>query len=82
LKKPNREKNPIKIKKNQPVQFWFYKYEIEKTEPNPNKKKNRAKLEKNQAKPSQIEKTKPNQFEPIYVLKKQTESKPVDLNRF
>jgi hypothetical protein len=40
----------------------FYKHEIKKTEPN----LNQAKPEKNRAKP---EKTKPNWFEPVFVLK-------------
>jgi hypothetical protein len=40
-RKPNREKKPIKILKKSTgsVQFWFYKPETEKTEPNPNRKK-------------------------------------------
>jgi len=42
------------------IQFWFYKPETEKTEPNP---------EKNRKKPSQNEKTEPNQFEPVFVQK-------------
>jgi len=46
------------------VQFRFYKPETEKTEPNPNRKK----------KPSQNKKIEPNQFEPICVLKNQTET--------
>jgi hypothetical protein len=58
LKKPNREKNPIKpiriLKKpTSSVRFRFYKPETEKTEPNPNRK-NPKKTEpnrKNQAKP-------------------------------
>jgi hypothetical protein len=49
----------------------FYKPEIEKTEPNPNQKK-----------PSQTEKTEPNRFEPIFVLKNRTKLKLVGLNRF
>jgi len=57
LKKSNREKNLIKqlkILKNRPVWFWFYKPETEK--PNPNQKK-RVKIEPNREKPSQIEKS-------------------------
>jgi murein endopeptidase len=52
LKKPNREKKPIKILKNPTgsVQFWFYKPEIKKTKPNPNRKKTEPN-QKNQAKP-------------------------------
>jgi len=40
-RKPNREKKPIKIFKKSigSVQFWFYKLETEKPEPNPNRKK-------------------------------------------
>ena len=55
--------NRLKILKNQPVRFRFrfYKPETEKTELN----------RKNQAKP---EKTKPNQFEPGFVLKNRTET--------
>jgi hypothetical protein len=57
LKKPNREKKPIKILKKLAgsVRFWFYKPEIKKTEPNPNQK-NRKK------KPSQTGK---NRAEPV-----------------
>jgi hypothetical protein len=53
----------------------FYKSETEKTEPNPNRKKsekNRANP-KNQVKPSQTKKIKSNQFEPVFVLRNQTE---------
>jgi hypothetical protein len=73
LKKPNREKKPIKILKNPTgsVQFWFYKPEI--------KKPNRTQTGK---KPSQTRKTEPNRFEPVFVLKNQTEPKLVGLNRF
>jgi hypothetical protein len=40
-RKPNREKKPIKIFKKSigSVQFWFYKLETKKPEPNPNRKK-------------------------------------------
>jgi hypothetical protein len=40
---------------------------------------------KNQAKPEKTEpnqKTKPNMFKPVYVLKNRTQSKPVSLNQF
>jgi hypothetical protein len=47
------------------VQFWFYKLETEKTEPNPNRNK-----------------TEPNRFELVFVLKNRTEPKHVCLNRF
>jgi hypothetical protein len=53
-------------KPNGSVRFWFYKPKTEKTEPS------RAKLEK----------TEPNRFEPVFVLKNQTEPKQVGLNRF
>jgi hypothetical protein len=62
------KKNRLKFLKNWTVQFQFYKFETEKTEPN------RKKL-------SQIKKTEPNRFEPVFVLKNQTESKPVGLNQ-
>jgi hypothetical protein len=57
-----------------PVQFQFYKPETGKkqTEPNLNWK----------SKPSQTEKTKSNQFEPVFILKNRTEPKPVSLNQF
>jgi hypothetical protein len=67
------------------IRFWFYKPKTEKTESNPNRKKpekNRAKPEKNRVKPSQTEKTEPNRFESVFVLKNQTTPKPVGLNRF
>jgi len=47
------------------VRFRFYKPETEKTEPNPYKKTRK--------KPSQTKKTESNQFEPVSVLKNQTE---------
>jgi hypothetical protein len=55
LKKPNREKKPIKPIKilKKPigsVRFWFYKYETKKTKPNPNWKKTEPK-QKNRVKP-------------------------------
>jgi hypothetical protein len=72
VKKPNCEKKPIKILKNRPVRFQFYKPEIEKNEPNrtqtgknkPNRKKNRGKSEK----------TEPKHFKPVFVLKNRNES--------
>jgi len=65
----------------------FYKFKIEKTEPNPNKK-NRKKLSQTGKKLSQTgktepkRKTEPNRFEPVFVLKNRTELKPIGLNRF
>jgi hypothetical protein len=59
-----------------------------RTESNPNKKNqkktepNRKKPSQNQKKPSQIGKTEPNRFEPVFVLKNRIEPKPVGLNRF
>jgi hypothetical protein len=85
LKKPNREKKPIKILKKPigSVWFQFYKPETEKIKPNRKKpEKNRAKPKKpnqNRAKP---EKNEPNRFEPVFVQKNRTKPKPVDLNRF
>jgi hypothetical protein len=61
------------------VQFRFYKPETENTEPNPNHKKKPSQTGK---KPSQTRKTEPNRFEPVFVLKNQTEPKLVGLNRF
>jgi hypothetical protein len=60
LKKPNREKKPIKLikilkKPTGSVRFRFYKSKTKKTELNQNWKKNRAKPKK----PSQTK--KPNQ---------------------
>jgi hypothetical protein len=71
LKKPNCEKKLIKsIKILKKTDFWFYKPETEKTEPN--RKQNRAKPEK----------TEPNWCEPVFVLENRTELKSVGLNRF
>ena len=53
------------------VQFWFYKPKTKKTKPNPNQEKTRAKPGKNRAK---TEKTKPNRFEQVFVLKNRTET--------
>jgi hypothetical protein len=49
---------PIKILKKLTGSVRFYMPETEKTEPNPNRRK-----------PSQTEKTDPNRFEPVFVLK-------------
>jgi hypothetical protein len=43
--------NRLEFLKNQPVRFWFYKPETEKTKPNPNKKKP-SQTEKNREKNS------------------------------
>ena len=72
LKKPNREKKPIKpikiLKKpTGSVRFQFYKPEIKKTEPDPTGKK--------------LKKTEPNQKKTSF-YSKITEPKPVGLNRF
>jgi hypothetical protein len=67
------------------VRFRFYK---PKTEQNPNRKtekkssQTRKKPRQTEPKPSQTEKTKPNRFEPIFILKNQTIPKPVNLNQF
>jgi hypothetical protein len=76
LEKNNRKNQTVKKKPIKPirilkkptgsVQFQFYKPETEKIELNPNRKKN----EPSRKKPSQTEKTEPNQFEPVFVLKK------------
>ena len=44
------------------------------------KKQNRTK--KNRAKTKPNQKTEPNRFEPVFILKNRTEPKPVGLNRF
>jgi len=52
-------KKPIKILKNRPVRFRFYKPEIEKTKPKPEKtRKNQVKLEKIES----------NWFESVFIL--------------
>jgi hypothetical protein len=60
------------------VRFQFYK---QKTEPNPNKK-NRKKPSQTWKNRAKTEKTEPNQFELVFVLKNRTEPKPVGLNLF
>jgi hypothetical protein len=67
LKKPNREKKPIKpikiLKKpTGSVRFQFYKPEIKKTEPDPTGKKLK-KTEPNQ------KKIKANRKKPVFILK-------------
>jgi hypothetical protein len=61
--------NRLEFLKNQPVRFWFYKPETEKTKPNQ----------------TQTEKTEPNKKKPSQIgfcQKNRTEPKPVGLNRF
>jgi hypothetical protein len=73
--------NRIQFWKNQPVRLGFDFISLKLKKPNPNRKKqkkNRGKP-KNQAKP---EKTEPNRFDPVFILKNRTERKPVGLNRF
>jgi hypothetical protein len=92
LKKLNRKKKSIKLikilkKLAGSIRFRFYKPKAEKnrTEPNPNRKNpetNRQKTEPNRKNRAKIEKTKPNRFETVFVLKNQTEPKPIGLNRF
>jgi hypothetical protein len=74
------------IKPTGSVRFGFISLKLKKSNRTQTEKKrakpgkNRAKLEKTDLKPSQIEKTKPKRFEPVFILK--TEPKPVGLNRF
>jgi hypothetical protein len=74
-RKPNHEKKPIKILKKSAssVRFRFYKPKTEKTEPN--QQKTEPKLKKT----SQTKKTKPNRFEPVFVLKNRTETSRCEL---
>jgi hypothetical protein len=60
------------------VRFRFYKPETKKTEPN----RNRKKTEPNRKNRAQTEPNRKNRAKPIFVLKNQTEPKPVGLNRF
>jgi hypothetical protein len=53
------------------VWFRFYKPENKKTELKPNRKRQ-----------SQTEKTEPNRFEPVFVIKNRIEPKPAGLNWF
>jgi len=69
---------PIKILKKPAgsVRFQFYKPKTEKTEPNSIQTEKTEENKKNRAKPEKTEpnrKTKPNRFEPVFVLKNQTE---------
>jgi hypothetical protein len=57
------------------VRFRFYKPKTKKTELNPNRKK----PSQTGKKPSQTEKTEPNRFELVFVLKNRTEPKPVSV---
>jgi hypothetical protein len=79
LKSRTVKQNRLKFWKNRPVWFRFYKLE---TKPNPNRKKSKNKPSQIGKKPSQTKKTEPNRFEPVFVLKNQTEPNPVGLNRF
>ena len=73
--------NRIQFWKNRPVRLGFDFIRLKMKKPNPNRKKTKKKRgkPKNQAKP---EKTEPNRFEPVFVLKNRTERKPVGLNWF
>jgi len=62
------KKNRLKFWKNWPVRFGFGFISLKP------KKLNRTETEKNRAK------TEPNWFEPVFVLKNQTEPKSVVLN--
>jgi hypothetical protein len=88
--------NWLKFWKIRPVRFGFGFISLKPKKPNwtktrkktePNQKiqaklKNRTKPEKTEPKSSQTEKTKPNRFEPVFVIKNQTEPKQVGLNWF
>jgi hypothetical protein len=64
LKKPNREKKPIKILKK-----------LTSSVPKPEKKKAKPeKTELNQKNQTKPEKTEPNRFELVFVLKNRTET--------
>ena len=72
------KKNQLKFLKKPTGSVQFYKPKIKKIEPNLNRKKNRK---KNRAKPShnrknraKLEKTEPNWFELVFILKNQTET--------
>ena len=71
LRKPRKPKKP-NCEKNRLVRFWFYKPKTEKTKLNSNKKKTKKKSSQTGKKQSQTGKTKPNRFEPVFVLKNQT----------
>ena len=66
----------------------FYNPETEETESNPNWKKPEKKSSQigknkpNREKLSQTKNIEQNRVEPVFVLKNQTEPKPVGLNRF
>jgi len=60
LKKPNREKKPIKILKKLTGSICFINLKPKKLNSN---------REKTEPKPSQTEKTESNQFKPVFVLK-------------
>jgi hypothetical protein len=55
------------------VQFWFYKPETQKIEPNRTEPKLK-KTEPNRKNRAKTGKTEPNRFEPVFVLKNRTET--------
>jgi hypothetical protein len=67
LKKSNREKKPIKIFKKPAGSIRFYKPKTEKT--------NRIGPKLKKTEPNQ--KTEPNRFEPVFVLKKPNRNRSV-----
>ena len=80
LRKPNREKKPIKpikiLKKlTSSVRFWFYKPETEKTKSNLNRKKP-------EKKPSQTRKTELNRKNRAKPEKTKPKPSPIETNRF
>jgi len=68
-------KNRLKFWKNQPVRFGFGFISLKL------KKMNQTQTEKTGKNRAKTEKTEPNRFEPVFILKNQTEQKPVGLNR-
>jgi hypothetical protein len=74
LKKPNREKKPlkpIKILKKPTGSVWFYKPETEKIKPKPEKpEKKESNWKKTGSKQSQTKKTETDRFEPVSVFLK------------
>jgi hypothetical protein len=69
-------KKPIKILKKLTGLVSIYKPKTEKTKPN------RTQTEKNPSQTGKTELNRKNRAKPVFVLKNQTESKPVGLNRF
>ena len=76
-KKPNRKKKPIK-----PIKFFkkpagsvrFYNQKTKKTEPNRNRQTTRKKPSQNRVKPEKPSQNRKNRFEPVFSLKKRTET--------